>query len=113
MKGSMSRLVPLAVETSTVAWPSQVMRVPCKDVIASPQNIRRKSGMIGMQKTGNPGEVGLACTARCSPPHDDFRDAVFGQELAVAGPAGKELFNAAVGKRALDGKLLPKLHLDV
>src|SRR5580658_6737840 len=45
--------------------------------------------------------------------HDDFRDAVFGEKLAMAAPAGKEALDAAVGKCALDGKLLGELHLNV
>ncbi len=36
--------------------------------------------------------------------NDDFRETVFGQELAVAGPTGEEALNAAVGEGALDGE---------
>lgn len=45
--------------------------------------------------------------------HDDFRDAVFGQELFMRRPAGKELFDAAVGKGSLNGEGLCELHLNV
>src|SRR5208283_3568237 len=46
--------------------------------------------------------------------HDDnFRDAIPGQELAVTGPGGEQPLDAAVGKCALNGKLLRQLHLHI
>src|ERR1035437_8660630 len=44
---------------------------------------------------------------------DDLGDTVFGQELLVPGPGGKQAFNAAVGKCPLNRKLLCNLHVDI
>ena len=47
------------------------------------------------------------------PRHNDLGDAVFGEELAVPGPAGKQALDAAVGEGALNRKLLRQLHFDI
>src|ERR1700677_4847477 len=55
----------------------------------------------------------ITCSSYDLARHNNFRNAVLGQKLAVAGPAGKQLFYAAVGKRTLNGKRLRQLHLHI
>ena len=59
------------------------------------------------------GNLDVAVTSGISAGHDDFRDAVFGKELAVTRPARKQPFNAAIGKGPLDGKRLGQLHFNL
>src|SRR5580658_2092008 len=55
----------------------------------------------------------ITCSSLDLARHNNFRDAILGQKLPMAGPACKELLNAAVRKSALDGKRMRQLHLHI